>query len=120
MITDPWFYAVCHSGRHFLFGISKGGFGGGLGMLSVPLMALVMSPVQAAAILLPLLCLMDVVSLWEFRFKWIVPRTPESCCPARSIGIVIGTLLFEYHEPRLSCDLSSAYRRRMVHHRLLA
>ena len=97
MITDPWFYAAAIPAV-FLFGVSKGGFGGGLGMLSVPLMALVISPVQAAAILLPLLCLMDVVSLWEFRLKWVT-RELWIMLPGSIVGIVVGTLLFEYMSP---------------------
>lgn len=50
-----------------LVGLSKGGFGGAVGFAGVPLMALVMPPVQAAAILLPILILMDIVSLWSWR-----------------------------------------------------
>lgn len=54
LITDPWFYAAAVPAV-LLFGIAKGGFGGGLGVAAVPLMALVISPLQAAAILLPIL-----------------------------------------------------------------
>ena len=54
MLSDPFFYAVAVPAV-LLFGIAKGGFGGGLGVASVPLMSLVMSPVQAAGILLPIL-----------------------------------------------------------------
>lgn len=78
-----------------LYGISKGGFGGGLGAAAVPLMALVISPVQAAAILLPILCVMDIVALWKFRGKWILPEL-RILLPASLLGIVVGTLLFEY------------------------
>ena len=60
MITDPLFYAVAIPAV-LLFGISKGGFGGGLGTAAVPLMALVISPVQAAAILLPILSMNQLV-----------------------------------------------------------
>lgn len=94
MITDPWFYAVAIPAV-LLFGISKGGFGGGLGMTAVPLMALVVSPVQAAAILLPILCVMDVVALWKFRGKWVWPEL-KVLLPASLLGILVGTLLFEY------------------------
>ncbi len=94
MITDPWFYAVAIPAV-LLFGISKGGFGGGMGVASVPLMALVISPVQAAAILLPILCVMDLVALWKFRGKWILPEL-KILIPASLLGIVVGTLLFEY------------------------
>jgi uncharacterized membrane protein YfcA len=78
-----------------MFGISKGGFGGGLGVAAVPLMALVISPVQAAAILLPILCVMDLVALWKFRGKWVWPEL-RILLPASLIGILVGTLLFEY------------------------
>ena len=94
MITDPWFYAVAIPAV-LLFGISKGGFGGGLGTAAVPLRALVISPVQAAAILLPILCVMDIVALWKFRGKWLWPEL-RILLPASLLGILVGTLLFEY------------------------
>jgi len=94
LITDPWFYAVAVPAV-LLYGISKGGFGGGLGVIAVPLMALVISPVQAAAILLPVLCAMDIVALWKFRGKWIWSEL-RILLPASLLGILIGTLLFGY------------------------
>jgi uncharacterized membrane protein YfcA len=94
LITDPWFYAVAIPAV-LLFGISKGGFGGGLGTAAVPLMALVVSPLQAAAILLPILCAMDIVAVWKFRGKWLWPEL-QVLIPASLVGILIGTLLFEY------------------------
>lgn len=94
MIDDPWFYAAAVPAV-LLFGVSKGGFGGGLGTAAVPLMALVVSPLQAAAILLPILCVMDLVALWKFRGKWIWPEL-HVLLPASLLGIAVGTLLFEY------------------------
>jgi len=94
LITDPWFYAVAIPAV-LLFGISKGGFGGGLGVVAVPLMALVISPVRAAAILLPILCVMDLVALWKFRGKWVWPEL-RILLPASLVGILVGTLLFEF------------------------
>jgi uncharacterized membrane protein YfcA len=52
-----------------LLGLSKGGFAG-LGALSLPVLAMVISPVRAAAILLPILIVQDVVSVWAFRRSW--------------------------------------------------
>ena len=52
-----------------LLGLSKGGFVG-LGALSLPLLALAISPVRAAAILLPILIVQDVVGVWAFRKSW--------------------------------------------------
>lgn len=94
MIIDPWFYAAAVPAV-LLFGIAKGGFGGGLGVMAVPLMALVVSPLQAAAVLLPILCLMDLVGLWAYRGKWLWPEL-RILVPASIIGIVAGTLLFGY------------------------
>jgi uncharacterized membrane protein YfcA len=94
LITDPLFYLAAVPAV-LLFGISKGGFGGGLGTAAVPLMALVISPVQAAAILLPILCIMDLVALWKFRGKWVWPEL-RILLPASLVGILVGTLLFEY------------------------
>jgi uncharacterized membrane protein YfcA len=94
LITDPWFYAVAVPAV-LLYGISKGGFGGGLGVIAVPLMALVISPVQAAAILLPVLCAMDIVALWKFRGMWIWSEL-RVLLPASLLGILFGTLMFGY------------------------
>ena len=64
-------------------------------MLAVPLMALVVSPIQAAGILLPLLCVMDIVSIWQYRGRWIRSELVV-LIPASLIGIAAGTLLFGY------------------------
>jgi uncharacterized membrane protein YfcA len=97
MISEPLFY-VATVPAVLLYGVSKGGFGGGLGVLAIPLMALVISPIQAAAILLPILCLMDLVSLWAYRGKWIGTEL-RIIIPASLLGIAVGTLLFEYMSP---------------------
>ncbi len=49
-----------------LVGLSKGGLSM-LGAVAVPLMALVMSPVKAAALLLPVLVVSDMAGLWSYR-----------------------------------------------------
>ena len=94
MLSDPLFYAAAIPAV-LLFGIAKGGFGGGLGVAAVPLMALVMSPVQAAAILLPILCFMDLIGLWAYRGKWVLSEL-RILVPASLLGIAAGTLLFGY------------------------
>ncbi|KKC26503.1 sulfite exporter TauE/SafE family protein [Sphingomonas sp. SRS2] len=50
-------------------GLGKGGFIG-VGSLAIPLMAQVVPPLQAAALLLPLLIAQDVVGVWAFRHSW--------------------------------------------------
>jgi hypothetical protein len=74
-----------------LMGLAKGGFSG-LGLLSLPLMALVVSPVQAAAIMLPLLISQDVVTVWSYRREFD-RRTLATMLPGALLGIVAGYLL---------------------------
>ena len=64
LIYDPVFYAVSIPAV-LLYGIAKGGFAGPLAILGVPLMSLVISPLQAAAILLPILCVQDMISIYS-------------------------------------------------------
>jgi len=78
-----------------LYGIAKGGFAGSLGVAAVPLMALAVSPVQAAAILLPILCVMDLVALWKYRGRWVLSEL-KLLIPASMAGIAVGTILFGY------------------------
>jgi uncharacterized membrane protein YfcA len=74
-----------------LVGLSKGGLGGAFALLGVPILALVMPPVQAAALLLPLLLMMDAVGLWTWRSSYHRP-TLTAMLPAAVIGIAIGAL----------------------------
>jgi uncharacterized membrane protein YfcA len=91
LLADPWFYAVALPAVA-LIGLSKGGFGGALGVVGVPLMSLAMPPVQAAAILLPILVLMDISALWAWRGKprdWL---TIKNMIPGALAGIGVGWL----------------------------
>ena len=92
IITDPWFYAVAIPAV-LITSISKGGFAGGLGIVAVPLMALVISPVQAAGIMLPILCVMDLVGLLRWR-RSCDNRLLQRLLPGALIGILLGALLF--------------------------
>ena len=75
--------------------MAKGGLGGGLAMLAVPLMALVIPPLQAAAILLPLLIVMDAFAVWTFRGKWDY-RQLKIMIPGALVGVCIGALTYRY------------------------
>jgi uncharacterized membrane protein YfcA len=93
MITDPLFYAVAVPAV-ILVGLSKGGFRG-IGLLSLPLMALVISPIQAAAIMLPILIVQDSVAVWAYRHTWD-RRNLAILLPSAAVGVVFGYLLAEY------------------------
>jgi len=99
LIEDPLFYLLAVPAV-LILGISKGGFGGGLGSLAVPLTALVVSPIQAAAVLLPILCVMDLHGAWVYRGRWDKANL-KILMPAAVIGLAVGTVSFRYLDARI-------------------
>lgn len=90
MLSQPSFYAAAIPAV-ILLGLSKGGFAG-LGVLGMPLMALTIPPVQAAAITLPILMVQDAFSVWAYRRNW--DRTNlKILLPGAVVGIVLAFLL---------------------------
>jgi len=111
MITDPLFY-VAAVPAVTLAGLSKGGFGGAFGFAAVPLMALVISPVQAAGLMLPILIVMDVVAVAAYRRRFdrsvVVALLPAglfgtflgwltaSVVPEDAVRVVVGTIALAF------------------------
>jgi uncharacterized membrane protein YfcA len=93
LITDWQFYAVAIPAV-LLMGISKSGFGMGFGALAVPLMALAVSVPQAAAILMPVLLLIDLLGLAALR-KDYDKALLQFLLPFGLLGVVTGALLFK-------------------------
>lgn len=91
MIVDPWFYFAAVPAI-LLTGISKGGFAGGIGLVAVPLMALTVSPVQAAGIMLPILIVMDLIGVRAYRHAFD-KQNLLLLLPGAAVGIGIGALL---------------------------
>lgn len=92
MITDPWFYAVAVPAV-LMMGLAKSGFGAGFGPLATPVMALAIPVPQAAAIMLPLLLVMDAVgvkALYQQRDRELL----RLLLPAGLLGTVVGLLTF--------------------------
>ena len=85
-MSDPLFYAAAIPAV-ILTGISKGGLGLA-GGLAVPIMALATSPMQAAAIMLPILCVMDLLGLYACRESWD-RRNMKIILPAGILGLVL-------------------------------
>ena len=94
MITDPWFYAAAIPAV-LLVGIAKGGFGSGAGIFATPLMALTIPIPQAAAIMLPILIVMDAVGLWAYRGKFHRENL-KLLLAGGIIGVALGALAFRY------------------------
>ncbi|OJF94528.1 sulfite exporter TauE/SafE family protein [Pararhizobium antarcticum] len=88
MLPDMHFYAIAIPAV-LLVGLSKGGMGEALSLMGVPLLSLAVSPVQAAALLLPILIAMDIVSLWIWR-KHGDSATLKIMLPGAIAGIAIG------------------------------
>jgi len=97
MISDPLFYLAAVPAV-LISGVSKGGFGAGLGVVAVPMMALVLPPVQVAAIMLPILCLMDLVGVWAYWKKW-EGKVLLRLALAAVVGIAVGALTFHLLAP---------------------
>jgi uncharacterized protein len=90
MLTDPTFYLLAIPAV-ILLGLAKGGFAG-VGAIALPLLALKISPVQAAAILLPVLVLQDAVGVWAFRKNWD-REVLALMIPSAMVGIVAAYFL---------------------------
>lgn len=92
-MTDPLWFFILAIPVVLLTGISKGGFAGGLGTLAVPLLTLMVDPRMAAAIMLPILCTMDIFTVWQYRKDWDA-KTLKILIPGALVGIAIGALTF--------------------------
>lgn len=92
MELDPLFFAAAAIAV-LLVGVSKGGVEVAGGVLSAPLLALVIEPRLAVGLMLPLLMLMDVASMRAYWRRW---RWPEARTLMLSslVGIAAGWALF--------------------------
>jgi uncharacterized protein len=106
-ITDWHFYAIAIPAV-LLLGLSKSGFGAGFGSLAVPMMALVITVPQAAAILMPVLLVMDLLGIAAFR-KDFDKQLLKFLLPCGLLGIVIGALLFKFLQPQIVAGIVGAF-----------
>jgi len=117
LISDWQFYAVAIPAV-LLLGLSKSGFGAGFGSLAVPMMALAVTVPQAAAILMPILFVMDLMGLAAYRGKWD-PKLLRFLIPFGLVGTVIGTLSFRLLDARLVAGIVGAFTLVFLAQRLL-
>jgi uncharacterized protein len=92
-ITDPLFYVLAIPAVLAL-GLSKGGFAGA-GQMATPMLALVMPPLEAAAIFLPIMLIQDANALWVYRKEWN-GRILAIMLPGAVIGVAIAGFLAAY------------------------
>lgn len=80
--------------------VGKGAFGGGLAILGVPLLSLVVDPIDAAILLAPLVAFMDLFALRAFgRRTWSVPDLVW-LLPGLVVGVALGTAVLALVDPR--------------------
>jgi uncharacterized protein len=116
-ITDWHFYAIAIPAV-LLLGLSKSGFGAGFGSLAVPMMALVITVPQAAAILMPVLLVMDLLGIAAFR-KDFDKNLLKFLLPCGLVGIVIGALLFKLLQPQVVAGIVGVFTLLFLAQRLL-
>ena len=92
LITDPVFYAIAIP-VVLLSGVSKTGIPGLFGGMAVPFLSLVIPPLQAAALMLPILCFIDLFGLHAFRGIYDRRNMPI-LLTGLAIGIILGMLVF--------------------------
>ncbi|HTJ91760.1 MAG TPA: sulfite exporter TauE/SafE family protein [Pararobbsia sp.] len=94
LISDPWFYAASIPAL-LLTSISKGSLGLGLGVVAVPLIALHLPVPVVVTLLLPLLCVTDLITLWQYRGEWSWPLL-RIVIPAGLAGLGLGMLAIHH------------------------
>ena len=90
----PEFWAVAIFAL-VLVGIAKAGFGSGPGLLATPLIALTVPVAEAAALLLPLLIIVDIFSVRHY-YREYDRHSLNIILPAAVVGIVAGGFAFSY------------------------
>lgn len=90
VFTDPLFYCAAIPAV-ILLGLAKGGFSG-IGTAATPLVALYLPPLEAAALLLPILITQDIISVYVYRKDWDMWNL-KVMLPGALAGMGIGWVL---------------------------
>ena len=115
--TDPLFYLAAIPAI-LLIGISKSGFGSGFGGLAVPLIALTVTVPEEAAVLMPLLFVLDLLALRAYREAYDKALL-KSLLPWSILGVLVGFLLFKYLNSHLVEGVVGLFALAFVAQRLL-
>lgn len=94
MIEYPALFWLTAVTAVLLVGIAKAGFGGGVGVIATPLVALTIPVADAAALMLPILIIADLLTVREYRTQFDKPNL-RLMLPSAIVGIVLGALFFD-------------------------
>ncbi len=78
-----------------LVGLSRISFGGGPGVIAVPLLSFILPPSKAAGVLLPIMIVCDFILL-RFYFRHGQWHLIKLLLPGTFFGIIIGTVTFAF------------------------
>ncbi|MFW6336754.1 MAG: sulfite exporter TauE/SafE family protein [Phycisphaeraceae bacterium] len=99
--TPTWWYVTAMSLAVVIIGIAKSGFGGGIGILAVPLVANALPADRTLGFMLPVLMVADVFAAVQHRrnisrphLKWVVTGA--------AVGIAAATLLLVLMQKRMN------------------
>jgi uncharacterized protein len=87
-VNLDWPYLCYAAFGALLVGLSKGGLPS-TGTLAVPILSLVISPIKAATLLLPIYVISDLVGVWLYR-KNFSPWNIKVLMPAGVVGVFVG------------------------------
>lgn len=90
IISDPFFYCAAIPAV-ILLGLSKGGFAS-VGTAAAPLLALYLPPLEAAALLLPIVISQDLISIYVYRREWDASNL-KILLPGAVVGMGFGWLI---------------------------
>lgn len=88
-----WWYFLCVGLSVTVMAISKAGFGGGIGILSIPLMAMVMGARQMLGVMLLVLVACDIAAMLFYLRDWHWPSL-KWLLAGGLCGIAAGTAIF--------------------------
>ena len=91
-LAEPWEYILTAIVALLFTAVSKGGFGGGVGIISVPLMMRVAPTTFVLGLWLPVLIACDIATIRRYPKEWD-PRTFLPLTPGMLAGIVLVTVV---------------------------
>jgi uncharacterized protein len=84
-----------------LMSLVRGAFGGGFGVIGIPLLSLAVDPVRAGALLAPLFCLMDLLLVPQYRPATWAKRELAALLPGLLCGMATGFLAVTHVDTRV-------------------
>ena len=91
----PLTFWLCAAVGIVFIGIAKAGFGGGIGIIATPLIAMTVPVTDAVALLLPLLIVCDIFAVKHYRTHFD-RRSVKLLLPGSVLGIAVAYFFFSH------------------------